>query len=140
MSDGIQLLARALISTVFIVFGFQQFTNIAGYTANPNIVKFSGMIAGVLAPVVIAYLVAAIDLIGGLCVLVGFKTRCASIALIIFVILTLFIAHNFWVMEGAPRVGNQVNFYKNLAIIGGLLLLYVHGPGRYSLDNRLARS
>ena len=140
MSDGIQLLARALISTVFIVFGFQQFTNIAGYTANPNIVKFSGLIAGVLAPVVIAYLVAAIDLIGGLCVLVGFKTRCASIALIIFVILTLFIAHNFWVMEGAPRVGNQVNFYKNLAIIGGLLLLYVHGPGRYSLDNRLARS
>jgi len=44
------------------------------------------------------------------------------------------------VMEGAPRIGNQVNFYKNLAIIGGLLLLYVHGPGRYSLDNRFARS
>ena len=140
MSDTIQLLARALITTVFIIFGYQQFTNIAGYTANPNIVKFSGMIGGILAPVVIAYLVAAIDLLGGLCVLVGFKTRCASIALIIFVILTLFIAHNFWVMEGAPRVGNQVNFYKNLAIIGGLLLIYVHGPGRFSLDNRLARS
>ena len=123
MNDTIQLLARALISTVFIVFGFQQFTNIAGYTANANIVKFSGMTAGILAPVVIAYLVAAIDLIGGLCVLVGFKTRCASIALIIFVVLTLFIAHNFWVMEGAPRVGNQVNFYKNLAIIGGLLIV-----------------
>ena len=140
MTDTIQLLARALIAAVFIVFGFQQITNIAGYTANPNIVKFSGITAGILAPVVIAYLVAAIDLIGGLCVLVGFKTRCASIALIIFVILTLFIAHNFWVMEGAPRVGNQVNFYKNLAIIGGLLLLYVHGPGRYSLDNRSASS
>ena len=140
MTDTIQLLARALISTVFIVFGYQQFTNIAGYTANPNIVKFSAMTAGILAPVVIAYLVAAIDLIGGLCVLVGFKTRWASIVLIIFVILTLFVAHNFWVMEGAPRVGNQVNFYKNLAIIGGLLLLYVHGPGRFSLDNRFARS
>jgi putative oxidoreductase len=140
MTDTIQLLARALISTVFIVFGFQQFTNIAGYTANPNIVKFSAMTAGILAPVVIAYLVAAIDLIGGLCVLVGFKTRWASIALIVFVILTLFVAHNFWVMEGAPRIGNQVNFYKNLAIIGGLLLLYAHGPGRYSLDNRFSRS
>lgn len=140
MNDTIQLLARALISTVFIVFGYQQFTNIAGYTANPNIVKFSGMIGGILAPVVIAYLVAAIDLFGGLCVLVGFKARWASIVLIIFVILTLFIAHNFWVMEGASRTGNQVNFYKNLAIIGGLLLIYVHGPGRFSLDNRLARS
>ena len=59
MNDTIQLLARALLSTVFIVFGFQQFTNIAGYTANPNIVKFSGMTGGILAPVVIAYLVAA---------------------------------------------------------------------------------
>ncbi len=73
MNDTIQLLARALLSTVFIVFGFQQFTNIAGYTANPNIVKFSGMVGGILAPVVIAYLVAAVDLFGGLLVLVGYK-------------------------------------------------------------------
>jgi putative oxidoreductase len=140
MTDTIQLLARILISTVFIVFGFLQFTNIAGYSVNPNVVKFSGMTSGILAPVVIAYLVAAIDLFGGLFVLVGYKVRWASVVLLIFVILTLFVAHNFWVMEGASRTANQVNFYKNLAIMGGLLLLFAHGPGRYSLDNRLGRS
>ena len=140
MTDTIQLLSRILISVVFIVFGYLQFTNIAGYTANPNVVKFSGMIGGLLAPVVIAYLVAAIDLFGGLCVLVGYKARWASIVLLIFVILTLFVAHNFWVMEGASRTANQVNFYKNLAIVGGLLLIFAHGPGRYSLDARFARS
>lgn len=140
MADTIQLLARILISTVFIVFGFLQFTNIPGYTVNPSVVKFSGMTAGVLAPVVIAYLVATIDLFGGLFILIGYKVRWASIVLLIFVILTLFVAHNFWVMEGASRTANQVNFYKNLAIMGGLLLLYAHGPGRYSLDNRFARS
>jgi putative oxidoreductase len=140
MTDTIQLFARILISTVFIVFGFLQFTNIAGYTVNPSVVKFSGMIGGVLAPVVIAYLVAAIDFFGGLCLLVGYKVRWAAVVLFVFVILTLFIAHNFWVMEGAPRTANQVNFYKNLAIMGGLLLLFAHGPGRYSLDGRLARS
>ncbi len=140
MTDTIQLLSRILISTVFIIFGYLQFTNIAGYTVNPNVVKFSGMIGGLLAPVVIAYLVAAIDLFGGLCVLVGYKARWASIALLIFVILTLFVAHNFWVMEGASRTANQVNFYKNLAIMGGLLLIFAHGPGRYSLDARFARS
>ena len=140
MTDTIQLLARILISIVFIVFGFLQFTNIAGYTVNPSVVKFSGMTAGVLAPVVIAYLVATIDLFGGLFILIGYKVRWASIVLFIFVILTLFVAHNFWVMEGASRTANQVNFYKNLAIMGGLLLLYAHGPGRYSLDNRFARS
>src|SRR3974390_1637397 len=140
MTDTIQLLSRILISVVFIVFGYLQFTNIAGYTANPNVVKFSGMIGGLLAPVVIAYLVAAIDLFCGLCVLVGYKARWASIVLLIFVILTLFVAHNFWVMEGASRTANQVNFYKNLAIVGGLLLIFAHGPGRYSLYARFARS
>jgi len=140
MTDTIQLLSRILIATVFIIFGYLQFTNIAGYTANPNVVKFSGMVGGLLTPVVIAYLVAAIDLFGGLCVLVGYKARWASIVLLIFVILTLFVAHNFWVMEGATRTANQVNFYKNLAIMGGLLLIFAHGPGRYSLDARLARS
>jgi uncharacterized membrane protein YphA (DoxX/SURF4 family) len=42
-------------------------------------------------------------------------------------------------MEGPARIGNQVNFYKNLVIIGALLLLYIHGSGSCSLDHRFAR-
>ncbi|HYZ34105.1 MAG TPA: hypothetical protein VE684_17675 [Crenalkalicoccus sp.] len=42
-------------------------------------------------------------------------------------------------MEGAARYGNAINFYKNLSIIGGFLLLYVTGPGRYSVDARLGK-
>jgi putative oxidoreductase len=137
MSDNLHALARVLISIVFIVFGFLQFTNIGAYVANPTVVKVAAMSGGILTPTIIAYLVAAIDLFGGILILVGYQTRWASLVLIVFVILTLFLAHNFWTMEGPARAGNQANFYKNLALIGGLLLIYIHGPGRLSVEGRM---
>ncbi len=140
MSDGTHLIARILVSLVFIIFGFFQFTNIAGYTTNPAIVKFVAATGGIVAPVVVAYLVAAIDLFCGLLILVGFQTRPATIVLIIFVALTLIFAHAFWTMEGPARAANQAHFYKNLALIGALLFLSILGSGRYSLDARFARS
>ena len=140
MSDSANLAARALTSVVFIVFGYLQFTNIGSYTTNAAIVKFVSVTGGVLSPTVIAYLVAAIDLFGGLLILVGFQTRWAAGVLIIFVVLTLIFAHPFWTFDGPSRAANQAQFYKNLAIIGALLFLIVLGPGRYSLDNRIGRS
>lgn len=139
MSDYSQAIGRALISVVFIVFGYLQFTNIGAYIANPAVVKAAALTGGALSPTVIAYLVAAIDLVGGLLILVGYQTRWAAIVLIVFVVLTLLLAHNFWTMEGPARIGNMVNFYKNLAIIGGLLLLIGQAPGRCSLDGRMRR-
>jgi putative oxidoreductase len=140
MSDSIHLVARVLASVVFIVFGYLQFTNIGAYITNPAVVKFANFTGGLAAPVVVAYLVAAIDLFGGLLILVGYQTRWAAMILIAFVVLTLIFAHPFWTFDGPSRAANQVQFYKNLAIIGALLFLVVLGPGRYSLDKGLARS
>ncbi len=140
MQDYVQAFGRVLISIVFVVFGYLQFTSIGSYIANPVIIKVAAMSGGALSPTVLAYLVAAIDLFGGLLVLVGFQTRWAALALIGFVLLTVIFAHNFWTMEGAARAANQAHFYKNLGLIGGLLFLLVHGPGRYSLDHRLLKS
>lgn len=140
MTDGAQLVARILISIVFVLFGFFQFTNIAGYSANPSILRFVATTGHIFSPVLIAYLVAAIDLFGGLLILAGFQTRPAAIVLMIFVALTLYFAHAFWTMEGPARAANQAHFFKNLTLIGGLLLLATLGPGRYSFDGRRARS
>jgi putative oxidoreductase len=140
MSDSAQLLARILMSIVFIIFGYLQFTNIAGYAANPSVLKAVALTGGILSPTVIAYLVAAIDLFGGILILVGFQTRWVALVLIIFCICTLFIAHNFWTMAGPARAANMGNFYKNIAIIGGLLLLMNTGPGGYSLDAKMAKA
>jgi putative oxidoreductase len=138
MPEYMQAISRVLISAVFIVFGYIQLTHIGNYIANPAVVKVAGM-TGVLSPTVIAYLVMAINLVGGILILVGYQTRWTSIVLIVFVVFTLIFVHNFWTMEGPARIGNQVNFYKNLVIIGALLLLIIHGPGSCSLQHRFAK-
>jgi putative oxidoreductase len=139
MPDYVQAIGRVLISAVFIVFGYIQFTHIRNYIANPAVLKVAGMTGGILSPTVIAYLVAAIDLFGGVLILVGYQTRWTAVVLIVFVVLTLLLVHTFWTMEGAARAANQGNFYKNLGLIGGLLFLIALGPGRCSLDHRFSK-
>ncbi len=139
MPDYVQAIGRVLISAVFIVFGYIQFTHIGNYVANPAVIRVAGMTGGILSPAVIAYLVATIDLLGGILILFGYQTRWTAIVLIVFVVLTLLLVHTFWTMEGPARAANQAHFYKNLALIGGLLFLIVQGPGRCSLDHRFSR-
>jgi len=138
MSDYANAFARFLISIVFIYFGFLQFTNIAGYAANPGILRFVHFTHNIIPPVAVAYLVAVIDLICGLLILVGFKLRWAAWVLFVFVLLTLFFSHAFWTMEGPARVANQGHFLKNLALMGALLMIAFNNPGRCSLDGRRA--
>jgi putative oxidoreductase len=47
---------------------------------------------------------------------------------------TALIGHRYWTMTGADRVDSMDSFYKNLSIMGGFLLLYVTGAGKYSID------
>lgn len=136
MWEGVYVLGRIAIPVVFIVFGVLQFTNIDAYIANPAIMQVSTLTNGTLSPTVLAYLVAAVDLVGGLMILVGFMTRFAALVLFVFTGLTIYFVHHFWDMEGAARVGNQVNAFKNLSIMGALLLLAAVGGGRWSFDNR----
>jgi putative oxidoreductase len=51
---------------------------------------------------------------------------------------TALIGHRYWTMTGADYVDGMDSFYKNLSIMGGFLLLYVTGPGKYSLDRLLS--
>jgi putative oxidoreductase len=50
-----------------------------------------------------------------------------------------FIGHRYWTMSGATAFDNMIHFYKNISIVGGLLLLYVTGAGKYSIDARMNR-
>jgi len=143
MSDALNLISRILLSSVFIVYGYLSFKDVNAWlnSNQPALKRFFDMVAGGVAPPIwFGYLIAAIQLIGGLAILVGFKTRWVAYAFVVYLILVDFFAHNFWGMQGAARGGNMAHFYKNLAIMGGFLLLALQGAGRYSVDGQMPRS
>jgi putative oxidoreductase len=126
MSDMGALIGRALLAVIFIASGFGKLTAVHG-------------IAAVLArkgfpyPIALGYAVGAIELVGGLMILCGVKTRYVALVLFCFTAGTILMQHNFWTMHGAARATNQLHVMKNLAIMGGILLLASFGPGRFSL-------
>jgi putative oxidoreductase len=136
MWEIVYAVGRIAVPVVFIVFGVIQFMNIGAYLRDPAVVKFVSVTGNMVPPAAVAYAVAAVNLIGGLMILVGFKARWAALALFVFTGLTIFFAHPFWNMEGAARAANQAHALKNLAIMGALLMIAAMGPGRFSLDGR----
>ena len=139
MSDIVILLSRVLMSAVFIVYGSMKFMDVTSILNNPGTKRFMDLVAsGAAAPTWLGYLIAAIELFGGLAILIGIKSRWVAWAFVVYVIFITALAHPFWTMEGAARAANQVNFYKNLAIMAAYLLLAITGAGRYSVDHRAA--
>jgi len=67
-------------------------------------------------------------------VAVGAFTRPSALLLAFYTLRTALIGHRYWAMPAPDQVGSMDAFYKNLSIIGGLLLLYVAGAGKYSID------
>jgi putative oxidoreductase len=130
VGDAIVLLARILLVLLFVVFGWSKLNDYTGTVANMTRV-------GLLAPWGAAIVAIVVEFFVGLAIALGAWTRPLALLLALYTFGTALIGHHFWTMEGAARYGNVINFYKNLSVIGGCLLLYVTGPGRYSVDAAL---
>lgn len=120
------LVGRIFLSIMFILAGFSKLTAIAG-TAG----WFESL--GIPAPTLAAVASGVVELVGGLAILVGFKTRIAALVLAIFTVAATLIAHT----NLADQV-QQLFFMKNLAVTGGFLVLAAAGAGAYSIDARRA--
>jgi putative oxidoreductase len=129
--DEAILVARILLIVLFLVFGWSKLTNYAGTAA------YMAQ-TGAPMPSVAALVAIVVEVFVALAVAVGAWTRPLALLLALYTLGTGLIGHPFWTMEGAARYGNAINFYKNISIIGGFLLLYVTGAGRYSVDARLS--
>lgn len=114
-------IGRLLLSMIFI---FSGFTKITGYAATQGYMESMG-VPGMLLPLVIA-----VELLGGIAILLGFKARLVAILMAGFSIVSAFLFHQFWIDE------SQMNpFMKNIAMAGGFLMIFAHGAGAYSIDN-----
>ena len=82
------------------------------------------------------FLVAAavVEFIGGLSLVFGFKIRLGATLLLLYLIPTTGIFHDFWNLTGAEQQLQQIMFLKNLAIFGGLLYVLCFGAGILSCD------
>jgi putative oxidoreductase len=127
------LLGRITVGVLFIPDGLDKLLHFG---------RFADSLARRGLPFPDAWAAAGIvaDLGGSIAVLIGFEVRWAALALIAFVAMASALSHRYWeVADPAQHRAQAAQFYKNLALIGGLLFLHVAGAGAYSLDAWRAR-
>ncbi|MFP3568218.1 DoxX family protein [Paraburkholderia sp. SIMBA_030] len=127
--DEVFLVARLLLMVLFVYFGWQKLTGFSGTAAYMTS-------AGVPAPTLAAIIAVVMEFVAGIAIVVGFYTRPIALLLALYTLGTALIGHHYWTMTGMEQYANMINFYKNISIIGGLLLLCATGPGKYSLDRK----
>lgn len=122
------VVGRVLLALMFVLSGLQKFGNLAGtagYIAN---------VGGLPMPMLLAVLVAALEVVAGLALAVGFQARLAGLALGVFTILASLLFHKFWAVPADQAYVQQLMFMKNLAIAGGMFVVAALGAGPASVD------
>ena len=123
------LVGRILLGLIFLVAGWRKLMAVAG-TAG----YFTKL--GLPMPEVLAWVAIAIELGGAILLIVGWQTRWAALLLALFTLIAAFAAHRFWEFDAAQQANQMNHFLKNLAIVGGMIILAATGPGALSLDAR----
>lgn len=131
-TDIVLLIARILLGWLFLASGWGKLMNIAGFTGYLTNLK-------VPAPALMAWIGAPVEFLVGITLILGIATRYAALLGVVFVIVATALAHRYWEYPPAQVVAQYNNFLKNLAIVGGLLTVFVSGGGRLSLDSMLAK-
>ena len=94
---------------------------------------------GLPFPAGLALVAAAAELIGALCLAVGYYTRAAAIGLVLYTIIVTVAFHGFWGLEGAARFAQYIHFMKNVGLAGAFVIIAGVGAGAYSLDAFLGK-
>lgn len=126
MNDWLVLLGRLGLAWLFIDSGWGK---IGAYEGTAQYMTSAGV------PAMLLPLVIAVELGGGIAIVLGFFTRWVALALAVFSIVAAILFH-------VPHMADQmqaINVWKNVAMAGGFLVLAAHGAGRYSLDAKMGR-
>jgi len=127
ISGGLILAARLLLVALFLIFGWRKLTDYSG--------TVSRMVQdGASIPVLATFVAIFMELPVSFAVAVGVFTRASAVLLALYTLGSALIAHRYWTVTGVNKIESMESFYKNLSIMGGFLLLYITGAGKYSID------
>jgi putative oxidoreductase len=127
--NGAALVGRTLLAVLFVVSGFGKLTGFSGtaaYMAAKGMPMTEFLLVGAIA----------IELVGGLMLIAGYKARWAAAAILLFTIPATIIFHNPAGLDAQAAQGQMIHLLKNLSIMGGMLLVAAFGPGAWSVDRR----
>lgn len=125
----LNFVGRLLIAGLYLSAGISKITGFGG-TAG-----YFGSL-GIPFPTVALVGTIVLEIVGAIAILVGFQTRLAALALAIFTAAATFLGHAFWTFPADQAFVQQLMFMKNVAVVGGLLVLAAAGPGKWSVDAR----
>ncbi len=127
LQNPLSLVGRLLLALLFLPAGLSKITGFAGT---------AGYIASKGMPMAQAAAAAAIviEVGGAIALIAGFGTRWAALVLAFFTLVATVVFHNFWAMPPEQVMMQQLMFFKNIAVIGGLLTLAAWGAGAWSVD------
>ena len=127
INDGLILTARLFLAALFLIFGWRKLRDYSGTVR--QIVQLGGPTPRLAAAIAIF-----MELPVAFAVAIGAFARPSALLLVLYTLGTALIGHRYWTMTGAGQVDGMDGFYKNLSIMGGLLLLFITGAGKYSID------
>ena len=129
----LNLLGRIAIAALFLPAGINKLIGMEGATG-----YFASL--GLPAVAILIWVVIAIEILGGIALILGYHTRFVAIALAIFTVLASIVGHAFWAAPVDAAFITQLLFFKNIAVTGGLLVLASSGAGSISIDGRKAKA
>lgn len=131
--SNMMLVGRVLVSAIFLVFGIRKLIAVAG-TAG----YFAKL--GFPMPEVMVWVAILIEVGGGALLLLGWQTRRIAWLLIAFTVIATLMAHRYWEFDAAQYANQMTHFFKNVAMVGGLLYIAAFGAGALSVDGRARTS
>ncbi|QRG08032.1 DoxX family protein [Xanthobacter dioxanivorans] len=132
LDDLALLVGRFCAAALFLPAGISKMGKIAG---------FAGSLAakGIPFPTLMAYLTVVVEVGGGLLLILGLFPRITAVVLAGFVVIATATSHVFWILpDPAAQAAQQIHFFKNVGIIGGLLFYFASGAGAFALGRKAA--
>ncbi len=129
MNNALNLMGRILLAALFLPAGLSKLSGFEGTVGYITSV-------GLPLPALAAAAAIALEILGSVALIVGFQTRIVAAVLALFTVVASVFFHAFWAAAPDQAFVQQLLFFKNIGVVGGLLVLASTGAGAWSLDAR----